>query len=187
MGAILIYYHGTSYEAMLSIIQNGFNAPDTIWGASDMNDTYVISAEPEERQSENLEFAIYVGTTAAAKIGSNYPDIAIIRLEFDEYADLELIEDALPYCYSISSSLLNDLIEEGHVKLSIGIMENVYNQYLRPHYLTKLDTRLFDDPVLIDAIDAIKSTEQDINVHDRYAPASSFEELKQYTVCKKAS
>lgn len=185
----MILYHGTDYESALSIMDNGFNNPNTVWLCSEADKTYLV--EEKGDNGEALRFAFEAGQIAAANKGSTYSSVGIIRIEMsDETADEELYPDNscenMTDCWQIDSDRLNQLADEGKVIISLGICENAYNPNLRPFYLATLSSEHYkavDDPQLEEAIEIVSRC-GDFPLEDviGYLEVDSFDEIFKYKI-----
>lgn len=163
-------YHGTSYEAGVDIIRNGFHSPDTIWSCSDPEKTYFIKSDYDEDEDKDLNddavmFAVDASKIAAAHFDSKATSTFLFEITMsDETFDDEMLPDTscenADDCYCIDSETLNELISDGKITLTVYLVKNAYNTWLRPFYLCNLSSYYEpNDEVLHDAIRCLQESQ----------------------------
>ena len=188
----MIYYHGTSYEAAMNIIKDGFNSPDTIWSCSDDCNTYIIHDkyfdDDDYDEYEAVEFAISAARISAAYTNSKSDHIAIIIFDIPEdIAESYVLQDSscenMPDCYQIDSDDLNDLMDKDKIAVQVRIFENSYNQWLRPFYLAGLNKNYMciKDPALDAAVEIIESSKNIDYLYDVLYENCRISDMTLYT------
>lgn len=153
-------YHGTSYEAAIDIIHNGFKSPDTIWSCSELEKTYFVKSKCDDDEDYDIDrddavmFAVDASKIAAAHFDSKSTSTFLFELKMsDEIFDEEMSPDIscenADGCWCINSKTLNELISDGTVIMTAYILKDSYNPWLRPFYLYDLSEYYkTDDEVL---------------------------------------
>lgn len=143
-------YHGTSIESARNIVKNGFDNPvETIWNCSDPDVLYVRNSEEfayddyESPETEAIRECIYSGQIAAAMADSKETKIAVLEfLVPDEIFESEFEKDYscenMDGCYEIPKDVLQELIDNGTIKMNILVSDDAYIPYLRIFYLSSL-------------------------------------------------
>lgn len=150
------YFHGTSYEAGINIIQNGFNSGNKIWNCSAFDKIYFAIEHYDsynyyvldDDSVENLpvwRFVIEAGQIAAAHNNQSEEDLFVF--EFDIPDNIEIEEDNscenMNDCYQIGADKLNVLINDGTIKMTIYQVQKAYVPCLRIFYLKDLSDKYY--------------------------------------------
>lgn len=147
------YYHGTSYNSGLQILQNGFESGHKIWSCSDSNKIYLVSEKFDNEniiitdfeQKPAVRFATESAQIAAAHVNQKSEDVIVF--EFDVNDDVNFSPDMscinMPDCYEVETNVLNQLICNGVIKMTAYKMKKAYTPYLRVFYLYSLDTNYY--------------------------------------------
>lgn len=154
-----IFYHGTSVENAISILQNGFGSDSTIWYASDSRYIYMRKAVPPEAGEDTYNLTIHSAFTTAAVSNSQESGVAIFRISIpDSLADCVEPDDSVEYdenSYQIEADRLNRLIADGSVKVECRVLEG-YIPELRSFVLAYTNLKQINMP------DAIKEEIHDL-------------------------
>lgn len=164
-----IFLHGTSDENAHNIIRtNRFGKKHkTIWTCSNPNLLYMHTADEEDA----IQLSVESGQIAAAYMNSKSTRIAVISFDIpDELLD-KLVEsdhscENTNGCFQIKCNDLNTYIKSNIIKAQINYYDNSYVPYLRPFYLSYLNSRYMtiSDPLLEIAIKILK--DNDIFIDD---------------------
>lgn len=160
-------FHGTTFEAVQDIIENGFDCVgNSVWSCSDNDCVYFYQldkfVESECIEDESLEEQIYrcelraneQGQIANAVLSDPYDLTCVIHLEIDTenfptWEDNIMEDDSCPYAgesgaVCIESRILNELISERKVRMKVIKYEFIVKMSLA--YITGLkDNPYFQD------------------------------------------
>lgn len=168
-----IFLHGTSDENAHNMIKSNKLGKNhkTIWTCSNPNLLYMYNADDEDA----IQLSVESGQIAAAYMNSKSTRIAVISLDIPDNIVNELVNpdcscENTNGCFQINYNDLNNYIKSNIIKAQINYYDNAYIPYLRPFYLSYLNSRYMtiSDPLLKIAIKMLK--DNDIFIEDILYP-----------------
>lgn len=183
-----IYYHGTSMENAINIVNNGFiENRKPIWDCVDPDKIYLACNRDEPEDYESFELSFGASQIAAAFYNSMSENTVIFEFVFRKKDENEYIFqddscDNIYGCYQISCQDLNRMITDKDVQIKIHILKKSYNPFLRIFYLKNLsmDWLNFSDQ-LYDALERINNDSfvEDLFLYDSDETISLFQFKKR--------
>ncbi len=181
------YLHGTSFENAENIMHNSLigTEPDNWrlnWVMCDPDKLYLHKIPTWEEVSQDFGYAISPdtyksfydgyfmqaiesGQIAAAVQGSTNTKICVLVFKIsDEIAEQFIEKDSSiareqSTTYQADKKTLHEKCLLNEITCHVQYYRDNYNQYLRPHYLTRInreyrdELNIYDDPILVEAID----------------------------------
>lgn len=144
------FYHGTSYECAIKILQKGFGGYDqeTVWNCSDEDYTYAWMQDENDPDEPRRSRATESAVLAAAKYGSNKEEIVVFTFEMPDKIGNEwaIEDDSCPNmfgAYAFDSAWLNKNIKIGTVRVLPEVVK-AYVPGFRWFYLAGCAKELLD-------------------------------------------
>ena len=143
--------HGTAIESALAILKAGaFESSDQVWDASVPGKTYFRIMD-QDNPEEAVRQAIDNAQIAAAYRNSKYESVGIIVLEMDNeiFEDNFMDDYSAPNmndCVEIDTNVLNKLIAEKTIKMSVKECLDAYEPLMRVWYMYGLNPQYFSYP-----------------------------------------
>lgn len=186
----MTYYHGTTYEAALNILRNGFEHDDTIWSCSDNCKIYMIQQDSDPDIADNVNMSLSAARIAAAHTASEHRDLVIFAFDIpnhirDEYMRCDMSAPNMYDCWEIAADELTKLVAKHKIRMRARIARDAYSPMLRALYLVSIVNNdyydLYDIGATSTEISILKQlAKSDVYCDDLHMYVCSYNELERW-------